>query len=194
MQGYLTKMPSEWVRRWSKLSALEGALAGTQSRLEALGERIAPLSSKTTTFNWKSAADYLAVLRGGIQRRTRGHEALVRFAGETLQAAGATVATPHPIDLLVTEPLEVIIEAKAVGSRHCGFAIRDAIGQLHEYRHFIGPRAARLCVLLDEQPSEDLVRYVEAELGMMILWRTESALTAGENTQDVLGAAGVVLG
>ena len=44
------------------------------------------------------------------------------------------MATPHPRDLLITHPIEIIVEAKAVGSRPCGFAIRDAVGQLHECR------------------------------------------------------------
>jgi hypothetical protein len=36
------------------------------------------------------------------------------------------------------QQLRLIIEAKIVGSRHPGFAIREAVGQLMEYRHFLG--------------------------------------------------------
>jgi hypothetical protein len=117
---YLTKMPSEWVRRWPKLSALEAAVSGTRQRLEALAERVPPLPPKARAdASWKSSDDYVAVLKGGPQRRTRAHEALVRFAGEAFHAAGAGVSTPHPLDLLITNPMEIIVGAKAVGMRPC---------------------------------------------------------------------------
>jgi hypothetical protein len=194
MQGYLTKMPSDWVHRWPKLSALESALSGVRQRLEALGERVAPLPPKgSPVITWKRSDDYVAVLKGGTQRRTRAHEALVRSAGEAFQAAGASIATPHPLDLLITSPLEIIVEAKSVGERPCGFAIREAIGQLHEYRHFIGPRAANLCILLDDQPTDAFVGYVEKELRMMLLWKVGNSLTAGPSTFERLASAGINL-
>lgn len=140
-------------------------------------------------FNPKNASDYTALLKGGIQRRTRGHEALVRFAGETLQALGAKVATPHPLDLVILEPLQVILEAKTTRGRSVGFAIRDAVGQLYEYRHFIGPKTARMCILVDAPPGPDFVAYVENVLELMLMWKDGEKLAAGTVTAAALTAA-----
>lgn len=191
MQGYLTKMPSDFIKRWEKLSSLVAELEGIAGRLEPLAEVVPALAEPALVFEPKSAADYVAVLKGGQQRKTRSHEALVKFAAETLQASGAVVANPHPIDLLVASPIKIIIEAKTTRGRAAGFAIREAVGQLYEYRYFIGPQSARLCILLDAAPESDFLTYVENVLGLMVLWRAEPRLVAGPATQTVFAAAGL---
>jgi hypothetical protein len=133
------------------------------------------------------------VIKGGEQRRTRAHEALVRFAGEALQGLGAKVSTPHPIDLLIKEPLQVIVELKTVGQRSCGFAIRDAVGQLYEYRHFLGPAGAKLCILLDQPAGPEFISYVENVLGIMLLWREGGILAAGPMSRGILADSNIAL-
>jgi hypothetical protein len=61
-------------------------------------------------------------------------------------------------------------------------AVRQAIGQLFEYRRFIGPRQARLCILLDEEPPKELVDYVEGDLGLLIAWVSMGRIAAGPAT------------
>jgi hypothetical protein len=49
-----------------------------------------------------------------------------------------------------------LFEVKVCGCRHPGHAVREAVGQLLEYLHFLGPKDAELCVLLDREPGEQL--------------------------------------
>jgi hypothetical protein len=63
----------------------------------------------------------------------------------------------------------VIVEAKVVGRFSPILAVRPAVGQLFEYRSFIGPKESSLCILLDADPGQALVEYVE-HLGLLILW------------------------
>src|SRR5262249_50812667 len=161
--GYLAKMPREFVERWANLSDLVETLSGTQEELTTLGEvypsadEIAP----TGTFKPKSEEDYVAIIKASVQRRSRSHERLVRLAGEFFVARGEKGITPHPLDLVMTKPASVIFEAKPVSRFGPLFAIRQAIGQLFEYRRFIGPRQAMVCILLDAKPEDHLVDYVE---------------------------------
>lgn len=68
------------------------------------------------------------------------------------------------------------------------FAIRDVVGQLLEYRHFLGPQRAELCILLDQDPGEVLERYVERELELLLLWQAPDGLEAGKGTSQKLAA------
>jgi hypothetical protein len=185
-QGYLTKMPYDFVKRWPQLAVLVEALGATQEKLSAAAESYLPpaLSDSWTSAEFKPKADgdYVAVIKSATQRRSRAHETLVRVAGELLQKAGAVVGNPHPRDLLISAPAQLIIEAKIIGSRHPGFAIREAVGQLLEYRHFLGPRDAHLCILLDGNPGRALNDYVEKVLGFFILWVEGSRLLGGART------------
>jgi len=70
-----------------------------------------------------------------------------------------------------------------LGYRHPGFAIREAVGQLMEYRHFLGPHDAQLCILLDGNPGHALTSYVEDVLGFLILWVESGTLQGGERTR-----------
>ncbi len=186
-QGYLTKMPRDFVDRWPELFSLDDKLSGVQERLAPMAEWYSGPSeavsdSGTERLTIKSEEDYWAFVKGGQQRRTRYHERLIRQAVELLQARGAKVVTPHPIDLRMIEPLHVIFEAKVVGRFSPILAVRAAIGQLLEYRSFIGPKQARLCVLLDADPGEKLVDYVENDLGMLMTWLTGEGFFAGHRT------------
>jgi hypothetical protein len=186
-QGYLTKMPAEFVSRWPQLEGLGTALSGVEDKLTPLAEHF-PASSPERTptireeFRPKNADEYVAVIRASVQPRSRHHEHLVRQVGEYLQSRGVAVITPHPIDLLMTSPTVVIFEAKIVGKQP-GLAIREAVGQLLEYRWFLGPREAGLCILLDGHPGVALVEYVEEQLGLLVAWWTGGTLDAGPRSR-----------
>jgi|JI10StandDraft_1071094.scaffolds.fasta_scaffold302150_3 hypothetical protein len=192
-QGYLTKMPRAFVSRWLALSTVAdeleryASISDTQPPgLPTKALEIPPDSIPSSAFHPKSDADYVAVIRGGLQPRTRAHETLVRAAGEHLIARGASIATPHPLDLVLGDPVQVIFEAKICGAKNPGFAIREAIGQLQGYRHFVGPKSAEMCILLDRSPAQPWVEFVEQGLSMCLMWRTSSGFAGGPRTVDCL--------
>jgi hypothetical protein len=133
-------------------------------------------------FRPKSDEEYEALIRACIQVRSRAHETLVRKAGEWLQGLGATVSNPYPLDLLISKPRNLIIEAKRVGTTAPIFAVREAVGQLHEYRHFVGPRDSELCILLDAAPDLSLLEYVEDELQLFVIWLEHERFATGPKT------------
>jgi hypothetical protein len=192
-QGYLFKMPADFVERWSALRDLADSL---DERVEALLACVSVDPSVANPqlggFRPKNEADYTAVIAATVQRRTRTHEKLVRLAGEWLQARGATIANTHPKDLEVIQPARVIIEAKVVRGRDPLFAAREAVGQLHEYRYFIGPRHAALAILLDVEPSPAVINYMENHLQVAVLWLSDAGLCGGSLAQrlifDAIGA------
>ncbi len=193
-QGYLVKMPLDFVERWPELGAGVDQLATRVEQLTALGEVVRPPRAAgvedSGEFRPKSDADYVAIIRGGEQRRSRKHEFLVRRAGEILRAKGATVSTPHPIDLLVTSPVEVLFEVKVVRDTQPLFAIRDALGQLLQYRFFIRAECPNLCVLLDENPGSILVHFLES-LDFSIAWIAGEEIRGGPQTLKRLSGIGI---
>jgi hypothetical protein len=192
-QVYLAKMPSVFVDRWTELSSLVDAVSNTQEKLSQISEVFTPaLSDCGTGLKFKNEGDYLAVLRGGTQYRTRKHEKLVRLAAEFLRSQQANVATPHPIDLLSISPMKVLFEAKSVGDQGPLFAIRAAVGQLLEYKHFCDHPNALLCILLDQEPEPILVRYVEDILSLKIAWISEGKIFGGPSTAKALSFLGIL--
>jgi len=187
-QGYLTKMPADFVDRWASLSKTIDRLATVQDDLTDLAQRFpGRVPAEDLEFKPKPETDYVAVVKGGVQRRSRNHERLVRVAAEYFKARGGNVGTKHPLDLLMTSPFSIIFEAKVRASVQPGFAIREAVGQLLEYRHFVGPRDALLCILLDANPGDQLVKYVEDALDMLLLWSEADRIAAGPLTAKRLG-------
>jgi hypothetical protein len=190
-QGYLTKMPLDFIGRWPELSLLVDELSEEQEKLDAARET-ADLGNEVTEpgpFVLRNATDYFAFVSARVERRSRKHEALVNRTAIWLQNAGATVELQFPIDLLITAPVKIIIEAKIVSSEKPIFAVRQAVGQLHEYRYFLEHRNALICILLDSSPGEDLIRYVEQELNLLIAWDSGEGMKFGASTKQVLETA-----
>ncbi len=188
-------MPRAFVERWPELRVLADSLDATANDIaggmaEFVSSVVAvPRVLADGSFTPKSEAPYTAKIREHVEHRTRGHERLVREVGSWLQAQGATVTTPHPIDLKITDPIEVIIEAKTVGTRDPLYAVREALGQVHEYRYFIGPYDAALAILLEAVPPDELVRYAEEYHEVALLWWDAGSLSAGSRGALLLGAA-----
>ncbi len=79
-----------------------------------------------------------------------------------------------------------------MGNYHPGHAVREAVGQLLEYRYFIGPRDARLCIAIDSPPRDSaLTEYVEKELGMLFLWISDGKVSGGPLTAEFFRNAGI---
>lgn len=183
-------------RPWNQLFTNE-ELTVAASRLRSYGyvgeETIYKrISVQDGDFKPKSDADYKAFICGGIQSRSRTHEKLVNAAAEYFSMQGFQISSPHPIDLLMLAPIKIIFEAKAAGRCGGGFAIRAAIGQLYEYQHFLGPPDAILCIVLDCEPDEFLVSFVE-KLGLQIVWFNGITFLGGPKTQQVFSKAGIKL-
>jgi hypothetical protein len=107
-------------------------------------------------------------------RRTRNEAALVSAYSGFLSQHGHVVAGRHYIaegesrplraDLMVKD-LNVLVEAKATEAR---YAIRMAIGQLHDYRRF-EPTTPELAVLVPREPIRDLRRLLDG-LAIGCVW------------------------
>jgi hypothetical protein len=179
-QGYLFKMPAGFVERWPPLWELAEQL---DERAEEISSHISvdqlPPTSAPPSFRPKSDADYTAIITSGVQRRSRKHERLVRDAGEWLRARGVVISNRHPKDLEIIAPVSMIVEAKVVGNRDPLFAVREGLGQLKEYRYFVGPQSSGIALLLDAEPPPTLVRYSEDHLGVAVLWLVGGELSGG---------------
>ena len=187
-QGYLTKMPRAFVDRWPELGRAARSLESSSADLAALDEVIPPrvsLHANEATFRPKDPSEYQAMIRASVQTRSRKHEAVVNQLAELLRSKGATVSNQHPFDLLVTVPLEVLFEVKVVRNHRPVFAIREAIGQLLEYRFFLRRDCLNLCIVLDESPGLALAEFAES-VGLLVCWLESDRLTAGPVTRDRL--------
>lgn len=193
-QGYLFKMPAAAVNRWPILRQMAEQLEDAAEVASSIVPPPSPTSSAkvkvspTDDFKPKSDSDYVALVQNSIQHRTRSHERLVTAVGRWLRAKGAEVSTPHPIDLLIRRPLTVIVEAKTTRATEPLAAVRAAVGQLYEYRYFVGPRDALLAILLDRAPPLPLVQYVEQHLGLLLLWQAGEQLSCGPTSAEKLAA------
>jgi hypothetical protein len=188
-QGYLTKMPKEFVNRWPGLTLLADRLSPEQEKLISLGETAPPRQAVgvfdplENGLRLKDDSPYYAEVHASVQRRSRNHERLIRDAVDWLSALGAVVKTPHPIDLFVASPIKVILEGELGANRGPRAAIREALGQLHDYRYFYGQNDSALCILLDVDPGASLVEYVETYLDLFIIWRSDHGFESGPMTQ-----------
>nr|WP_275693384.1 DUF3578 domain-containing protein [Nocardioides sp. TF02-7] len=111
----------------------------------------------------KSDSDYITHLTGKALVRSRRHETLVKEYGEHVASLGFSPATNvHPRDLtLVKEDHEWLVEAKVVYRGNATNAVRDAIGQLLQYRHFLyaSDSAVRLVALFTEPVGDAYVDF-----------------------------------
>lgn len=123
-------------------------------------------------FQPKDDSDYLAHIAAHTQRKQRRHERLIREFGEYAQERGLAPNTNvHPRDLTLALPdAECLVEAKVV--RSTTTAVREAVGQLLEYRHFLYkdcPPPRLLALFTDD--IQVYVPYLES-LGIASVWKT----------------------
>jgi hypothetical protein len=69
--------------------------------------------------------------------------------------------------------------------------VREAVAQLFEYRHFLGPKDAKLCIALGAEPTADIIPYVEDVLQMFIVWASGDVVYGGPRTAAALGSLGL---
>jgi MrcB-like, N-terminal domain len=124
-------------------------------------------------FKPKDDSDYLSTIQGKVLIKTRRHETLVRQYGEWVRAHAFEVSTrEHPKDLVLRKHgLEWLVEAKGVYQGKAAHAVRAAIGQLFEYRHFLPPTSPHLVALFSESVGQAYVAFLEG-LEVASIWKS----------------------
>lgn len=137
-------------------------------RLEAI-----PSRAYLSPFRAKADTNYLVRLAGGRHKRSRRHETLVNACAKWLEDRGLTPARNAAIDLGLLDG-SVIIEAKVVGGSWAT-AIRQALGQLYEYRYFkVANPSAELIFLADRAVPIDWLHFLESDRGVGAMWPTKT--------------------
>ena len=136
-------------------------------------------------FKAKADTDYLSLVPGGRFRRGRKHETLVNDFASWLAERGLAVGRNAAIDLGLNEP-PAIIEAKNLTT--WPKAIREAVGQLYEYRYFEVARPdASLIFLASEPVPEDWTRYLEQDRRIGVAWRVDGGFVLSSLAAESLG-------
>jgi len=106
---------------------------------------------------------------------------------EWLAARGLTVGSNAAIDLGLERP-PVIIEAKVIHSGRWARAIREAVGQLYEYRYFqvIAPESKLLFLASAEIPQRWL-EYLDQDRNMGAAWRSTGGFQLSNRASKALG-------
>lgn len=155
-QYHIEAMPEEEVLRgdlWRAKEILRYA-AGIESELwrhqrneklhvnyqEKSGHRSEKEPKGLEGFKPKDSGTYVAEIKRRVQYRDRRHEALVNSFALYVERRGFTPVTigMHPRDLVLRKSGEEwLVEAKAVKDGNPTKAVREAVGQLFEYRYFL---------------------------------------------------------
>ncbi|GGT15550.1 hypothetical protein GCM10010271_17930 [Streptomyces kurssanovii] len=98
-------------------------------------------------FHPKDSGDYLAHISARRQVKSREHERLIsQFGPYVLSRGYKPITDVHPRDLVLRELVpsvageglpEWLVEAKVVRGGNPTTAVREVMGQLHEYSHFL---------------------------------------------------------
>ncbi|QGV80440.1 MrcB family domain-containing protein [Streptomyces ficellus] len=144
-------------------------------------------------FQAKSSDSYYVDVQGGRQERTKEHEALLLRFAQHAAACGYVAITKnmHPRDVVLRHPRfpqrEWLVEGKTVKPRAAYRAVREAVGQLYEYRHFYyerkgHPEAPHLVALF----THDIGEYADylATLGIAAIWERPSGWGGSQQAID----------
>lgn len=138
----------------------------------------------------KDSSDYIAHLAGRVLIKSRAHEELIRDYGLWARSRGFRPLTLNPRDLVLEHPGgECLVEAKMLYDGNASEAVRAAVGQLFDYRHFfyVGPGLPlpSLLALFSESIGGAYVELLES-LSIASVWRSagswsgsSSAVAAG---------------
>lgn len=124
----------------------------------------------------KDSSDYLAHLPGRVLVKSRAHEDLVNDYGQWAEGRGFQPYTLHPRDLVLEQPgREWLVEAKVLYDGNAVEAVRAAVGQLFDYRHFFYVVPAltppSLLGLFSEPVGGAYVEFLES-LSIASVWRS----------------------
>jgi hypothetical protein len=162
------------------------------------GVPVTPTSHKRSpanpikNFAPKDSSDYIAHLAGRVLVKSRAHEDLVRDYGLWVESQGFRPFTLHPRDLVLEYPEgEWLVEAKMVYDGNATEAVRAAVGQLFDYRHFFYVVSSlplpSLLALFSESIGDAYVEFLES-LSITAVWRSVN-LWVGSSSAVAAGLA-----
>lgn len=154
---------------------------------------IAAAGDPAEWFKPKDASDYEVHLASRTMTKRREHEELIKQFGLHVQTLGFSANTNvHPRDLTLKKAgTEWLVEAKAIYSGNATQAVREAIGQLFTYRHFLylvkQSPSPHLLALFTEPIGPGYVEFLES-IDIGSVWRTP----AGWEASHMAEAWGVI--
>ncbi|WP_030210153.1 MrcB family domain-containing protein [Streptomyces bikiniensis] len=144
-------------------------------------------------FHPKDSGEYKVQISARQQIKQRTHEDLVKDFGLHVVKRGYVPVTlgQHPRDLVLRREEAVggrdpewIVEAKIVRNGNATIAVREALGQLYEYRHFLYQRRPRpFLVGLFSEEIGVYAPYLE-EQGITSVWRDEGGWDGSPQARD----------
>jgi hypothetical protein len=175
MSNYFAKLPADIVELFFGADGLaqqglpvlpvspgNGAVASTQAVPPSKRSFLQPFKPKADT-------SYLRNIEGGRRTHPRSHETLVNNCAEWLAAAGYVPGRNAAVDLGLENP-PVVIEAKVVGTSWAT-SVREAVGQLYEYRYFkVADPQSALVFLANQAVPNEWVRYLERDRQIGVMW------------------------
>lgn len=178
LSNYFAKLPAELVSLLFDETGLGEAMAAEPDPEDGPAVGVQEPSGKLSflsPFKAKADTEYNAIVQGGVQRRGRTHETLVNDFAAWLGHRGFEVGRNAAIDLGLSQP-PVIIEAKVVSQ--WPHAIREAVGQLYEYRYckVIDPTSA-LVFLASKPVPEWWIRYLEKDRSIGVAARSGTSFS-----------------
>jgi hypothetical protein len=138
----------------------------------------------------KADLSYQVEVEGGVRAHDRQHETLVNAFADWLIQHGLTPLRNRAIDLGLENP-PVVIEAKQV--QDWPSAIRQAVGQLYEYRFFnVVQPDARLVFLASKAVPHKWINYLEFDRGIVVAWHDGKGFQLSERAITAFGLRGLV--
>ncbi|ASQ96039.1 hypothetical protein CGL27_25955 [Streptomyces sp. 11-1-2] len=128
-------------------------------------------------FRPKDGSDYYVLIRQRKIKKSRSHEVLVRLFGEYIEQRGFVPITKkmHPKDIVLRrDGAEWLVEAKTVKRGNPTQAVREALGQLYEYSHFLYEERGKEEPFLLALFTEDIKAYAPylEKRGIASVWKT----------------------
>ena len=190
MSNYFTKLPASMQRLLFGADGL--AEDGLSDPPEEEGVPLPPAEQGhrggfLRPFHQRADTDYVASVTGGRFKRGRTHETLVNDFASWLEVRGLAVASNAAIDLGLEQP-PVIIEAKVVRPRAWAHAVREAVGQLYEYRYFqvVAPGSTLMFLASTDVPTRWL-NYLDTDRRIAVAWRSKDGFTLSARARQALG-------
>ncbi|MEU6620150.1 DUF3578 domain-containing protein [Streptomyces litmocidini] len=157
------------------------------------GGHVSPAADPLADFHPKDSSDYVAEIKARQQVKRRTHEKLIEDFGAHIAERGYAPITrlQHPKDLVLRRQgeeegggQEWLVEAKAVRNGNPTAAVREALGQLYEYRHFLyREQAEPFLIGLFSEEIGVYAPYLE-EQGIASVWRSDDGWGGSPQSRD----------
>ena len=187
LSNYFAKLPIAIIEAIFGSERAAEFIQGDGSRAEGPADLVpSSAGGYLKPFRPKADTAYRAITTAADTVRSRSHETLVNEASLWLGARGFEVGRNAAIDLGIVEP-PVILEAKTVGLSW-PLAVRAGVAQLYEYRYFgVGDPVSRLILLVDDEPPEKWLKYLEKDRRIGVMWRVSGGFELSGLAKKIVG-------